>query len=131
MRILNHAFRRCVTPDQLEAAVVFYEAIQSTKCRRRVALPDAGVEVAVVGCFVLLAGADAVLAPLRSVQAVLTVDSLDDAEAVLNAQDAQILEGIHSSAAGGRTLLARHPDGLVTEYYEPAAGFSSTEQAGG
>ncbi|MFP6557888.1 VOC family protein [Paraburkholderia sp. B3] len=119
-----------VTSDQLDAMVTFYEAIQSTRCRRRIAMPQAGVHVAVVGSFVLLAGDDATLEPLRPVQAVLTVDSLDDIASVLEAQGAEIVKGIHESAAGGRNLLARHPDGLVTEYYEPAAVLSSTEQTG-
>jgi predicted enzyme related to lactoylglutathione lyase len=130
MRVLNHAFRRCVAPDQLDATVAFYEAIQVTACRRRMVMPQSEVEVAVVGCFVLLAASEPVLEPLRQVQAVLTVDSLDEAEAVLRDQGAQILKGIHASAAGGRNLVARHADGFVTEYYEPVAGAPLAEQQG-
>jgi predicted enzyme related to lactoylglutathione lyase len=130
MRLLNHAFRRYVAPDQLDATVAFYEAIQSTTCRRRMVMSQSGVEVAVVGSFVLLAGSETVIEPLRLVQAVLTVDSLDEAKAALEAQGAQVLKDIHASVAGGRNLLARHPDGLVTEYYEPAAGVPLNAQQG-
>lgn len=118
MRIVHQAFRRYVTPQQLEATIVFYEKLQTTACALRITLPGTGITVALVGGFIILCGEDEVIAPIRHVSAVLTVDSLDAALRFLTTQGAQILSTPHNSAAGGRNLIAQHPDGLIVEYYE-------------
>ena len=117
MQILHQAFRLYVASDQLERTVTFYEKLQGKSCERRLSFPEMGIEVAVVGGFILLAGSEQALAPIRDAQAVLTVDSLDEAMLRIQEQGAVILHGPHD-APGGRNLTARHPDGLVVEYYQ-------------
>uniref|UniRef100_A0A0H3WQ10 Glyoxalase n=1 Tax=Pandoraea faecigallinarum TaxID=656179 RepID=A0A0H3WQ10_9BURK len=107
-----------MTPQQLDATITFYEKLQTTTCALRITLPSAGITVAVVGGFIILGGEREVIAPICHVSAVLTVDSLDAALTSLVMQGAQILNAPHDSAAGGRNLVAQHPDGLIVEYYE-------------
>jgi len=78
-----------------------------------------GIEIAVVGGFIILAGSAEVLAPIRHVQAVITVDSLDDTADWLKEKGAVILHAARD-AATGCNLVARNPDGLVVEYFEAA-----------
>ncbi|PYE18408.1 hypothetical protein C7410_122110 [Paraburkholderia silvatlantica] len=121
MRIVSHVFRRCVARDSFDATIAFYEELQTTACLRRFIAVEAGVEVAVVGRFVLLTGDDGALDSLREVESILTVDSLDGAGAWLEELGAQVVKPLHRSAGGGRNLVARHPDGLVVEYYESSS----------
>lgn len=120
MRLIQHAFRLYLEPDRLDDTIAFYEGLQGIACGLRIALPQQGIDVAVVGAFVLLAGSEHALAAVRDAQAVLTVDSLDDAAAWLRSHGATILHAPRP-APGGRNLTARHPDGLIAEYYQPVA----------
>lgn len=119
MRLLHHAFRLYVAANQLESTVAFYETLQGIDCERRLSFPELGIEVALVGAFILLAGTDAALKPVRAAQALLVVDSLDDALGEMGAHGATVLHG-PQDAPGGRNATVLHPDGLVAEYYESA-----------
>lgn len=118
MNILHQAFRLYVASDRLEDTVIFYEKLQGKSCERRLSFSEVGIEVAVVGGFIVLAGSDQAFAPIRDVQALLIVDSLDEAVVDLQGRGTVILHGPHG-APGGRNFTARHPDGLVVEYYQP------------
>ncbi|RDK02654.1 VOC family protein [Paraburkholderia lacunae] len=72
-----------------------------------------------IGGFILLAGDDKVLAPVRHVQATLTVDSLESANAWLERHGAAIL-GAPRDTPAGPNLIASNPDGLIVEYFETA-----------
>ncbi|GLQ94360.1 VOC family protein [Dyella acidisoli] len=120
MSLKHHAFRIYVDPSLLESSVAFYERLQEMKCERRITFADLGIEVAVVGAFMLLAGTHEALAPFRSIWAVLIVDSLDTTLDWIRTQGATVLHE-PQQAAGGRHATVRHADGLVAEYYEPAA----------
>jgi hypothetical protein len=91
MRIVNQAFRLYVEPGQLESTIAFYESIQGKPCERRIVIAEAGIEVAVVGGFILLAGNAQALTPVRDAQAVLMVDSLDEFAPWLQANGAIIV----------------------------------------
>ncbi|HWL88235.1 MAG TPA: hypothetical protein VNO21_20670 [Polyangiaceae bacterium] len=119
MRILNQALRLYVDPSQLENTVTFYEELQGKPCERRISFAEMGIEVAVVGSFILLAGSEQALAPIRDSKAVLFVDPLDEVVPWLLGKGAVILHEPRE-AVGGRNVTARHPDGLVAEYFEPA-----------
>jgi len=108
-------------PSALESSVAFYETLQGIACEKRIELTDLGIQVAVVGAFILLAGSSEALAPFRSATAVLTIDALDDTIHWAQAQGAELLHG-PQQAPGGRHATVRHADGLVAEYFEPATG---------
>ncbi|MFM0039166.1 VOC family protein [Paraburkholderia strydomiana] len=117
MQILHKAFRLYVMPQALERTVAFYEAVLGQSCERRIRLDSVGIEIAVIGAVIVLAGSPEALAPVRDAQAVFIVDALDEFLPQLRAQGAEILHEPRA-AAGGRNFTVRHPDGLVVEYYQ-------------
>ena len=119
MPVLKTMHRLYVARDQLESSVAFYEAIQDVCCERRLSFESMGIEVAVVGSFILLAGSDEALAPVRHIQAALIVDALDAYAQRLRELGATFFGETHENAAG-RHVAVRHPDGLIVEYFEPA-----------
>lgn len=120
MKLLHHAFRLYVEPDSLEASVAFYEQLQGLPCERRIPFPALGIDVAVCGAFIVLAGTCEALQPFRSAGALLVVDDLDATIAWARDRGAEVLHG-PQDASGGRNATVRNPDGLVAEYYQPAA----------
>ena len=122
------AFRPCasfsnaseVYAEEIEAAVAFYEGLQGVACERRVKIPETSVEAAKVGGFLILAGDKAHLDPIRHVDAIFYVDSLDEFADWLSSHGASIVDGPRSVTAG-TNLTARHADGLVVEYFEAGA----------
>lgn len=119
MQILKSMFRHYVTLAQLDASIEFYEGLQKVECERRLSFPEVAIEVAVVGAFVLLAGDDAALAPIRHIQAAFVVDSVDAFREWLKTQGADVPDEVHDSPVG-RNITVRHTDGFVAEYFEPA-----------
>ncbi|QDL92487.1 hypothetical protein FDP22_12270 [Paroceanicella profunda] len=120
MRILEHCFRVHADPDHFDEAIAFYEALQGVACARRLTIAETGVRVARIGGVLLLSGTEEQLAPARPVAAIFYVDALDEAAAWLTARGAGILRAPRA-VTGGANLLARHPDGLVVEYFEAAS----------
>lgn len=122
MRILQQAFRVYCAPEDLDRTIAFYEEAQQTKCERRVEIRETGVTAAKVGGFLILAATDDRLAPMRHVQAILYVDSLDEFLAWLDKNGATRLNGPRV-VTGGRNATIKHArDGLVVEYFEATAG---------
>lgn len=120
MRILQHAFRTYVEPDMLDQTIAFYEQAQGMTCERRVKIVEIGIEAAKVGGFLIFSGTNEQLASARHVSAIFYVDSLGAFIPWLGDNGVEILDGPRQ-VTGGRNLTARHPDGLVVEYFEKAA----------
>ncbi|ALV32465.1 VOC family protein [Streptomyces sp. CdTB01] len=110
MDILGATLRICV--DDLETAVPFYERLAGGNALR---FERGGVQVAAVGCFLLMSGPEAELEVLRKVAATIAVKDLDEAHRVLTELGARIVAG-PVPTPGGRNLIAMHPDGTVYEY---------------
>ncbi|MER8010144.1 MULTISPECIES: VOC family protein [unclassified Streptomyces] len=110
MDILGATLRICV--DDLETAVPFYERLAGGPALR---FERGGVQVAAVGCFLLMSGPEAELEVLRKVAATIAVKDLDEAHRVLTELGARIVAG-PLPTPGGRNLIAMHPDGTVYEY---------------
>ncbi|MEU9391794.1 VOC family protein [Streptomyces sp. NPDC101209] len=110
MDILGATLRICV--DDLETAVPFYERLAGGHALR---FERGGVQVAAVGCFLLMSGPEAELEVLRKVAATIAVKDLDEAHRVLTELGARIVAG-PVPTPGGRNLIAMHPDGTVYEY---------------
>ena len=119
MRILQKCFRVYAEADGLEASIKFYEGLQGVSCERRISIAETGIEAAKVGGFLILAGDKEKLKAVSNVDGVFYLDSLDAFYAWLEAQGAEILHGPIDVTAG-RNLTARHPDGLVIEYFQAA-----------
>ena len=117
MRILEQCFRVYAESERFEETIAFYEGLQGAACARRLSIPEAGVEVAKIGGFLLLAGDKARLDAVRRVAAIFYLDALDEFASWLEANGAEIIHGPRA-VTGGRNLTARHPDGLVAEYFQ-------------
>ncbi|MFF5496573.1 VOC family protein [Streptomyces aquilus] len=112
MDILGATLRVCV--DDLETAVPFYERLAGGPALR---FERGGVQVAAVGCFLLMSGPEAELEILRKVAATIAVKDVDEAHAVLTELGARVIAGPVGTPAG-RNLIAVHPDGAVYEYVD-------------
>ncbi|MEU0071750.1 VOC family protein [Streptomyces sp. NPDC006332] len=110
MEILGATLRICV--DDLETAVPFYERLAGGTALR---FERGGVQVAAVGCFLLMSGPEAQLEVLRKVAATIAVKDVDETHRVLTELGARIVAG-PLATPGGRNLIAMHPDGVVYEY---------------
>ncbi|MEU6367359.1 VOC family protein [Streptomyces sp. NPDC046931] len=112
MEILGASLRVCV--DDMETAVPFYERLAGGRALR---FERGGVQVAAVGCFLLMSGPASELELLRRVAATIAVDDVDEAHRVLTGLGARIIAGPLPTPAG-RNLIAAHPDGVVYEYVD-------------
>ncbi|MEU1479884.1 VOC family protein [Streptomyces sp. NPDC001668] len=112
MDILGTTLRVCV--DDLEAAVVFYERLAGATALR---FERGGVQVAAVGCFLLMSGPEAELEVLRKVAATIAVKDVDEANQLLTDLGARVIAGPVPTPVG-RNLIAMHPDGVVYEYVD-------------
>ncbi|MFE5887899.1 VOC family protein [Streptomyces sp. R11] len=110
MDILGTTLRVCV--DDLETAVPFYERLAGAPALR---FERGGVQVAAIGCFLLMSGPEAELEVLRKVAATIAVKDVDEAHQVLSELGAHIIAGPVPTPVG-RNLLALHPDGTIYEY---------------
>ncbi|MFH9040598.1 VOC family protein [Streptomyces sp. NPDC017966] len=110
MEILGATLRVCV--DDIETAIPFYERLAGGRALR---FERGGVQVAAVGCFLLMSGPAAELDVLRRVTATLAVKDVEETREVLAEMGADIIAGPLPTPVG-RNLIARHPDGAVYEY---------------
>ena len=92
--------------------------MQGISCDRRLSFPERGIDVAIVGAFILLAGSESALEEIREPQALLVVDDLVSVLQWLSTQGATVLHGPQKAPGGSNATLA-HPDGLIAEYYQP------------
>ncbi|GHH93033.1 hypothetical protein GCM10017779_34900 [Streptomyces capillispiralis] len=115
MEILGATLRVCV--DDIETAIPFYERLAGGRALR---FERGGVEVAAVGCFLLMSGPAAELDVLRKVAATIAVQDVEEAREVLAGMGADIIAGPLPTPVG-RNLIARHPDGAVYEYADRRA----------
>ncbi|MEU0741541.1 VOC family protein [Streptomyces sp. NPDC006134] len=115
MEILGATLRVCV--DDLEKAIPFYERLAGGRALR---FGRGGVQVAAVGCFLLMSGPESELEVLRKVAATIAVTDVEDTRHTLAELGADIIAGPVATPAG-RNLIARHPDGAVYEYVDRRA----------
>ncbi|MFE9022575.1 VOC family protein [Streptomyces sp. NPDC007808] len=115
MEILGATLRVCV--DDLEAAVPFYERLAGGTALR---FERGGVQVAAIGCFLLMSGPEAELEVLRKVAATIAVKDVEETHRVLSELGARIIAGPVPTPVG-RNLIAMHPDGVVYEYVDRQA----------
>lgn len=110
MEILGATLRICV--EDMESAVPFYERLAGGTALRS---ERGGVQVAAIGCFLLMSGDPAQLDLLRRIAATIAVKDVDATHQVLTELGARVIAGPVPTPAG-RTLIAMHPDGSVYEY---------------
>ncbi|MFE6634464.1 VOC family protein [Streptomyces tendae] len=112
MDILGATLRIYV--DDLDKAIPFYEGLAGGEALR---FERGGVQVAAIGCFLLMSGPESQLEVLRKVSATVAVSDVVETHRVLSALGADIIAG-PVATPGGRNLIARHPDGVIYEYVD-------------
>lgn len=110
MRVLK-TYARVFVAD-LDESLPLYERLVGASADLRFAFEKA--ELAAVGDFLLIAGADDDVEPYRNTVGPVVVDDLDALISLLD--EAQVL-GDSRSATGWFAYL-RHPDGAVVEYVQ-------------
>jgi predicted enzyme related to lactoylglutathione lyase len=115
MKILSTMAR--VYVQNLDSAIFFYEKLTGTLCRNRFLYNEVGLELAAVGNFLLICGAEEVLKPFRATHATLLVDSLHEYKEFLEMNGAAII-GKPKKVPTGWNMTVRHADGIVIEYVE-------------
>ncbi|WP_282082699.1 VOC family protein [Streptomyces tendae] len=112
MDILGATLRIYV--DDLDQAIPFYEGLAGGEALR---FERGGVQVAAIGCFLLMSGPESQLEVLRKVAATVAVSDVVETHRVLSSLGADIIAG-PVATPGGRNLIARHPDGVIYEYVD-------------
>ena len=107
MRVLK-TYARIFVAD-LDESLPLYETIVGASADLRFTFEKA--ELAAVGDFLLIAGADDDVEAYRSTVGPVIVDDLD-------ALISQVSGGAGSESATGRFAYLRHPDGAVLEYVQ-------------
>jgi hypothetical protein len=116
VKVLNTLARLYV--DDLDRALPALRRLTGQDVRMR--FPHAGVEVAGIAGFLVVAGTDGALAPFRDVQSTVLVDSLDGLQDLVDSHGGEILSG-PAQVPTGRNATVRHPGGVVIEYVEHSA----------
>lgn len=117
MQILNILTRIFLSPDRMESAIAFYENLCGKKCNRRFTYSEAGLELAQVDRFLLIAGSDEKLEPFKSTQITLFVDDIEEYLKYLKQAGAGIMSE-PKVVPTGKNMRVKHPDGIIAEYVE-------------
>lgn len=115
MKILRTLAR--VYTCSLDGTLIFYENLTSTMAGNRFTMPSAGLELAVVGDLLIIAGTEEALRPFRATDATFLVDSLEEYHYFSITHGGTILRP-PQAVPTGINMTVRHPDGLVVEYIE-------------
>jgi len=119
MRIIEQCFRVYADAPDADATIAFYEALQGVTCARRVTIAESGIVAAKVGGVLILASDGEAIVEARQVDGIFYVDDLDGFANLVRGQGGEILHEARA-VTRGRNFTARHPDGLVIEYFEAA-----------
>lgn len=95
MKVLSVLTRIYLLRDELAPAISFYENLFGQRCSLRFSYAAAGLELAQVGAVLLLAGSEAAMAPFRSTQITLVVDSLEGFQRHLEQAGAQVIHNLN------------------------------------
>lgn len=117
MKILEQCFRVYATADALEPTIAYYEGLQGVTCARRVTIAETNVVAARVGNVLILAGDGEAMDTARRVDGIFYVDDLGAYADWIQSQGGELLHAPRT-VTSGRNFTARHPDGLVIEYFE-------------
>ncbi|MYY86387.1 MULTISPECIES: hypothetical protein [unclassified Streptomyces] len=104
-------------PGTLDSLASSCERLLGTERDMWFAYPEKGLNLAVVGAFLLIEGAEEILAPFRAVDGTLLVDSAQTYLTRLAAEGAEITDPL-TKVPTGSGFTARHRDGTVIEYVE-------------
>lgn len=105
-----------VYATDLDAVLAPLSTVSDEPITSRFTMPN-GLELAVVGQVLVVAGDERALEPYTATAATLIVDDLDECQARLSQTGAQIVRG-PQAVPTGRNLTAKLPGGVQLEYVE-------------
>jgi catechol 2,3-dioxygenase-like lactoylglutathione lyase family enzyme len=117
MQVYKSLTRIFIAPAEMNASIAFYEELFGEKCGMRFAYSEKGLELAMVGSFLLVSGSPDKLEPFRETKVTFLVDSVDAFMEHLEKKGAILLE-YPKAVPTGKNMRVKHPDGLVAEYVE-------------
>lgn len=124
LTILEVQTRIFVAPERLCATVAYYKALTGGRCSLHFPFPERALELAAVSSpeasFLIIAGAEAALAPFRSTALTVLVADIEAVAGRLVPLGATVLQPVTPVPTGFQTRL-RHPDRLVVEYVQHTA----------
>ena len=103
--------------NEIDSAVKFYEDLSGEKCSSRFEYKEAGLEIARVNNFLIIAGTDESLAPFRSTQATILTDSLTEIRDFHLRNGGSVVRDIQKVPTG-LNMTVKHNDGTIIEYVE-------------
>ncbi len=115
MKILKTLCR--IYTEDIEQSILFYEKLTSLKCASRFDYGEAGLELAVVGDFLIISGSEETLRYFKGTDATVLVDSVEQYRDFLIRNGAVIQEEIKHVPTGWN-MLVWHKDNTVLEYVE-------------
>lgn len=117
MKIYEVLTRIFLNLSEIDNRISFYENLCGQKCRLRFKYDEKGLELAIIGSFLLISGSENNLKLFKKTSITCLVDSVDDFKTFLQEQGATILEE-PKIVPTGRNMRVRHADGLMVEYVE-------------
>jgi hypothetical protein len=106
--------RVTVHPEDLDDRIAVYESVLGVACDARMPMPDAGLELAIVGNVLLIGNPGTPGEAARATAFTLLVASVPDHVAALERAGAAVTEPVASGPAGRRARV-RLPDGALVE----------------
>ncbi len=104
-----------VFANNMDAALPLYRQLVSHEPDFRVTYGK--LEVAAIGNFLIIAGPDEALTPVRSSHGTIVVDDLEGTQQFLEGAGATITQPFTEGPTGA-SVHARHPDGNTFEYVQ-------------
>jgi predicted enzyme related to lactoylglutathione lyase len=110
-----------VPPERFAETIRFYEAVFGAEQGLRFSYPERRLELASVGSgngsVLIIAGAEADLAPFKATLATFHVRSLAASRRALEAAGGEVIEA-PKRVPTGSNMRVRHPDSSIVEYVE-------------
>ncbi|CAG8999906.1 MAG: hypothetical protein CENE_01889 [Candidatus Celerinatantimonas neptuna] len=117
MQIFKTLSRIFITPSEMDQSIDFYQKMFKETCSLRFDYSEKGLELAMVGCVLLIAGSNKHLEPFTQTKVTFLVDSVDEWMEFCQHHQSTILD-YPKTVPSGKNMRVRHPDGLIAEYVE-------------
>lgn len=100
---------------EMDQAVAFYEKLLDEKCSMRFEHKQFHLELAQVGCVLIICGTDEVLESFKNTKASFIVDSIIEFKDFLLENGATIMKDVKETPTG-INMIVKHFDGTIVEY---------------
>lgn len=103
--------------EDIERVINAYKSLLRAKTCLRFEYKEIGLELALIGTILIIAGSEEALKPYRETKATFIVSSIDGFKKILLENGSVIIRDI-KQVPTGKNMTVRHPDGIIIEYVE-------------